>query len=254
MNAVTSRFTVERTATLPVGAAQGVASIGGHYYVYGDVGGREGLIVECNEGAVATGRQVRLPAPITHPTGLTHHERYGTFIGNTVRRQGTIYRIDLERALETGTLEGCILNQTDDDAAVNGSRPEFVTLDGATYLATADYGDMSPAIRLLDPEAMQHATKTSGALRHKLSTAPFTQSLWWDGEQLVAFRNITAGRGWAVDTVDLAAALKEGHANDAERIVLPGSGELEGGIGLGDGRWLFVTSSRSGNVSIGRLD
>ncbi|MBP9750245.1 MAG: hypothetical protein KBC95_00160 [Candidatus Peribacteraceae bacterium] len=256
MDDTARRFSAEITATLPVGAAQGVARIGAHYYVYGDMGGKEGLIVECDEHAVPTGRQVRLPAPITHPTGLTHHDRYGTFLGNTVRQQGAIYRINLESALETGTLDGCILHKTEDDTAVNGCRPEFVTLSDTAYLATADYGDVSPTIRLLDPETMQSAVRTGadGIVRHTLPTAPFTQSLWWDGERLIAFRNITAGRGWAVDTIDLVAAIAKGNALDAARNVLPLTNELEDGFGLGDDRWIFVTSSRTNNIMIGRIE
>ena len=47
-----------------------------------------------------------------------------------------------------------MLDTIEDDAAVNGCRPEFVQVNGRTLLATADYGDVRPEIRLLDPEAL----------------------------------------------------------------------------------------------------
>ena len=48
----------------------------------------------------------------------------------------------------------------DDDAAINGCRPVFVTVNGRTLLATADYGDCHPEIRLYDlrPAARHQGT------------------------------------------------------------------------------------------------
>ncbi len=251
-------FAVDITVNLNVGAAQGVARIGAHYYVYGDRGGQEGVILECDMNAEPTGRTVRLPAPFIHPTGLTHHERYGTFLGNTVQRRGTISRIDWEKALADGTVAGSILNETQDDIANNGCRPEFVELNGGVFLATADYGDRDPAIRLLDPALMQtaHRTSEAGILRHHLPSAPFVQTLWWDGvkSRLVALRNVTSGNGWAIDRIDLEQALTSGSAAEpAERWILPLHSELEGGLRLADGRWMFVMSSQGHNVVIGRI-
>jgi hypothetical protein len=49
-----------------------------------------------------------------------------------------------------------------DDAAVNGCRPEFVQLKGKVYLATVDYGDVRPEVRLYDPEKLLAARLTGG--------------------------------------------------------------------------------------------
>ena len=61
----------------------------------------------------------------------------------------------------------------DDDAATNGCRPTFVTVGGRTFLATSDYGDIRPEIRLYDPEALLAAKRSSGpgVIVHRTSAA-----------------------------------------------------------------------------------
>ena len=78
----------------------------------------------------------------------------GTFLGDTIktadpaRSRAVIYRLDWEKAWKDGNLDAAIVSTIDDDAAVNGCRPEFVEINGRTFLATADYGDIRPEIRL----------------------------------------------------------------------------------------------------------
>ncbi len=136
----------------------------GKVYAYGDVWGanpRVGVIREYDLDLRPTGREVWLRKAgkplILHPTGLTWDARFGTFLGDTVNKKATIYRLDWERAWHDGNLDSAVLDAIEDDAAVNGCRPEFVTVGGRTLLATADYGDVRPEIRLLDPEALLKA-------------------------------------------------------------------------------------------------
>jgi hypothetical protein len=48
----------------------------------------------------------------------------------------------------TNNLDAAVLEVLQDAAAINGCRPEFVTTGGRRLLATADYGDIHPEIRL----------------------------------------------------------------------------------------------------------
>ena len=159
---------VERSITdLGLGAVQGVVVRDGRVYAFGDVfqaKPRVGVIREYTSELKPTGRVVWLRKGgkplIVHPTGLTWHDRWGTFLGDTVksadptRSRGVIYRIDWERAWKDGNLDEAVLNVIDDDAAINGCRPEFVSVGGRSLLATADYGDIRPEIRLYDPEGL----------------------------------------------------------------------------------------------------
>ena len=87
--------------------------------------------------------------------------------------------------------------------AVNGCRPEFVTVGGTDYLATADYGDARPEIRLYDPEVMLKAKRTSapGVVVYRVLCGPYNQNLSWDAaqQQLTCVQNVVAGRGWRLD-------------------------------------------------------
>jgi hypothetical protein len=65
-----------------------------------------------------------------------------------VDRKGVIYHFDWDKAWEDGDFGRAVLDVVEDDAAVNGCRPEFVTVGGKEYLATADYGDARPEVRL----------------------------------------------------------------------------------------------------------
>jgi hypothetical protein len=189
-----------------VGAGQGI-----YYdrqakliYLYGDAD--PGVIREYRvEGdakpqLAATGRSIALTRNgediLPHPTGLTRAGGF-TFIGDTVRQQGVIWAIDWERALADGTLDNAIRNQVIDDDAVNGTRPEFVTMGGHAYVATSDYGPEGNEVRLLDPERLMEASRTSaeGVVLARYPCGPFVQTLHWLEErtQLVLVQNQKPG-------------------------------------------------------------
>jgi hypothetical protein len=249
-----------------LGAAQGVVVREGKIYAYGDVYGaspRVGIIREYDLDLRPTGRLVWLrqgPKPlILHPTGLTWDPRWGTFLGDTVLKKARIYRIDWSRAWEDGDLDRAVLDVIDDDAAINGCRPLFVTVDGRTLLATADYGEARPEIRLCDPEALLAARRTSapGVVVHRVLCGPYNQNLHWDpvSGRLTCVQNVIEGRGWRLDTLDLARAIADGRA-DGPGVRLRSAtfdphDELEGYWPLDGERVMFVTSSRARNFVVG---
>ncbi len=89
-----------------------------------------------------------------------------------------IYRLDWARAWKDGDLDEAVLDIVEDDAAINGCRPEFVALGGRSLLATADYGDVRPEIRLYDPAALLAAGRSSapGVVVSRVLCGPFNQS------------------------------------------------------------------------------
>jgi len=213
---------VTRQTIKGVGACQGIAMIDGSLWMYGDRDGK-GVIkrlewvgpeAEGGPGVKDTGELYELklyrdysvkeqpglkldPEPIPHPTGLTHHEDYGTFIGNTVDQKGTIFHIVWWGFKQSGSLDTWVLNAVEDDLATNGTRPEFVRWGGRWLIATADYGDADNKLRLYDPEKLAKATKTSdpGVLVAEFPCGPFVQSMHWidDQQTLVLAQNQEAG-------------------------------------------------------------
>ncbi len=255
--------------TMPgLGAMQGVSFRDGKVYLYGDVWDakpRVGVIREYTEDYKPTGRVVWLRKNgqplLRHPTGLTWHARWGTFLGDTVNRKAAIYRFDWKKAWEEGNLDHAVLDVIDDDAAVNGCRPEFVTLAGNDYLATADYGDEHPEVRLYDPEKLLAAKRSSfpGAVAHRILCGPFNQNLHWDAVrgELTCEQNVIAGRGWQLDVLDLAKATADGRAwgpgvRVRKQTFFPHD-ELEGYRPLDNRTGLFVTSSRKDNLVVGEI-
>ena len=249
-----------------LGAGQGVVVRDGKVYAYGDVWGanpRVGVIREYDLDLRPTGRQVWLrkwgKPLILHPTGLTWDARLGTFLGDTVNKKATIYRLDWDRAWRDGHLDDAVLGAYSDDAAVNGCRPEFVEVGGRTLLATADYGDVRPEIRLLDPDALVAAGRTSapGVIVHRILAGGWNQNLSWDREtgRLVCVENVIEGRGWRLDTLDLGRAVLDGRADGpgvrVERVTFEPHDELEGFCRLDRSRVLFITSGRSDNLIAG---
>jgi hypothetical protein len=198
---------------------------------------------------------------LLHPTGLTWHPHLGAFLGDTVKGKAVIYRLDWKKALADGHIDRAVLAVIDDDVAVNGCRPEFVTLGDKRFLATADYGDARPEVRLYDVEKLLSAKRSSapGVVVHRFLCGPFNQNLHWDGNtgQLTCVQNVIAGRGWRLDVLDLAKAVGDGRAWGsgvrARMHTLPPDNELEGFRPLPDGRGLFVVSSRRDNVVIGKI-
>lgn len=267
---------VERSITdLGLGAVQGVVMRDGKVYAYGDVvqaKPRIGVIREYDEALKPTGRIVWLRREgkplMTHPTGLTWHEPWGTFIGDTVKdpadpkkSRAVIFRIDWERAWKDGDLDHAILDVVEDDAAVNGCRPEFVTLDGKPLLATADYGDIRPEIRLYDPEKLIAADRSSapGVVVHRVLCGAFNQNLHWNAESghLICVQNVIAGRGWQLDELDLSKAVADGRAEGpkvrAARWTFPSHDELEGYWPLSGDRGLFAVARRKDNLFLGNF-
>ncbi len=263
-DAVIDRATTATDSAL--GAGQGVAIRDGKVYAYGDLARnkpRVGILREYDLDLRPTGREVwlrRAGVPlILHPTGLTFDPRFGTFLGDTVNKKARIYRLDWARAWADGHLDSAVLDEIEDDAAVNGCRPEFVTVGGRTLLATADYGDVRPEIRLLDPEVLIKARRTSapGAIVHRVLSGPWNQNLHFDADlgRLVCIENVIEGRGWRLDTLDLARAVADGRADGpgvrVARVTFAPHDELEGYCPIDRDRGLFITSGRSENLTIG---
>jgi hypothetical protein len=252
-----------------LGACQGIAVRDGRVYAYGDVHGdkpRVGVIREYNADFTPTGREVWLRKDgkplILHPTGLTWNEKYGTFLGDTVLKKAKIYRLDWPRAWQDGNLDHAVLDVIDDDAAINGCRPTLVKLNGQTLLATADYGDIHPEIRLYDPDALLKAHRSSapGVVLHHVLSGPWNQNLFWNPEtgRLVCVQNIIEGRGWRLDEIDLARAIADGRVTApgvrTTLMTFPPHDELEGYWPLDNKRAVFVTSSRNENLVIGTTE
>jgi hypothetical protein len=249
-----------------LGAAQGVAVRDGKIYAYGDVYGatpRMGILREYDRNLSPTGRQVKLGRDgkplLIHPTGLTWEARYGTFLGDTVNKRAVIYRLDWDRAWAEGSLDHAVLDTIDDDAAINGCRPTLVQVGGRTLLATADYGDVRPEIRLYDPEAMLKAGRTSapGVVVHRVLCGPFNQNLHWDPatRRLTCVQNVIEGRGWRLDVLDLDRALADGRTSGpgvrVRTFTFDPHDELEGYWPLDADRSLIVTSGRRDNITLG---
>lgn len=259
----TTRLTMEGS-----GAVQGVSLRDGKVYLYGDVWDakpRVGVIREYTSDYKPTGRVVWLRKDdrplLRHPTGLTWHRQLGTFLGDTVDKKGIIYRFDWDKALQDGNLDRALLDTIDDDAAVNGCRPEFVVLGGKDYLATSDYGDVRPEVRLYDPERLVREKRSSapGVVAYRFLCGPFNQNLHWDAArgELTCVQNAVVGLGWRLDVLNLEKAVHDGRADGPGVRVrvqtFSPRDELEGYRPLGDGSHLFVTSSRKGNLVVAKV-
>ena len=249
-----------------LGAAQGVAVRDGKIYAYGDVYGatpRMGILRENDRSLTPTGREVKLRRDgrplLIHPTGLTWDRRFGTFLGDTVLKRAVIYRLDWDRAWAEGNLDHAVLDTIDDDAAINGCRPTLVDMGGRTLLATADYGDVRPELRLYDPEAMLRAGRTSapGVVVARVLCGPWNQNLHWDlaARRLTCVQNVIEGRGWRLDVLDLDRAIADGRASGpgvrVRTFTFDPHDELEGYWPLDAERSLIVTSNRRDNITLG---
>jgi hypothetical protein len=253
---------------LGLGAVQGVAVRDGKIYAYGDVvfaKPRIGVMREYDLDFKPTGRVVWLSRDakplILHPTGLTWGRRWGTFLGDTVLKKAVIYRLDWERAWQDGNLDHAVRDVIDDDVAINGCRPTLVTLGGRTLLATSDYGNVHPEIRLYDPETLLKAGRSSapGVVVHRLLCSPFNQNMHWDEDtgRLTCVQNVIEGRGWRLDVLDLAKAVADGRA-DAPGVRLrtqtfASHDELEGYCPLDGDRSLFAIARRRDNLVCGMI-
>ncbi len=259
---------IKSTTDLGLGAVQGVAVRDGKIYAYGDLYSampRVGVIREYDLDLNPTGRVVWLTKDgrplIIHPTGLTWSKSHGTFLGDTVNKKAIIYRLDWEAAWRDGKLDNAILDTLTDDAAINGCRPTLVTVGGKTFLATSDYGDVHPEVRLCDLEALLKVKRTSapGVVVARVLCGPFNQNMFWDESKghLTLVQNVIEGRGWRLEVLDLAKAVADGRSAApgvlVERQTFTPHDELEGYWPLDKDRVLFAIARRSDNVVIGKV-
>lgn len=248
-----------------LGACQGVSYLDGKVYLYGD---REvGMVREFTQKGDSlryTGKEVRLTVDgkdvINHPTGIAQHGKLPVFIGNSIRlnAEGTlwravIYQVDWKGMLKTGTLDGNLIRMVEDDACIQGTRPEYVQYNDKWLVATADYGDKRNEVRLYDPAVLQKVDKTSapGVLVKKFSCGPWVQNLHWVPEKgvLVLIQNQIEGRRWRFTFVDLKKSLEKGEQVVLNSVDIDKADELEGFTFTGaSSKGIAVTSSRKSNV------
>lgn len=259
---------IRRTLTVDsLGACQGVSIQKGNVYLYGD---REvGMVREYNrlgDSLVYTGREVKFSIDTTdvigHPTGFAIREGYPTFIGNSVRlnKEGTRWKaviscVDWPGLWKTGKLQGNLLNTIEDDACIQGTRPEYIDYKGHVYVATADYGNNGNQVRLYRPEKLKSAKKTSepGLVYARFTCSPFVQNLHWIPEkrQLVLVQNQVEGRRWRLTFLDFDKSIAEGKEHVLRVIDFDPADELEGFVLLPGGKdGIAVTSSRKRNVHV----
>ncbi|WP_295664917.1 hypothetical protein [uncultured Mucilaginibacter sp.] len=117
-----------------------------------------------------------------------------------------IYAINWKGLWQTGTLDGNLLRTIEDDACIQGTRPEYVSYKNKWYVATADYGNHGNEVRLYNPEKLSTCTKTSdpGVLYKKFTCTPWVQNLNWIPQKglLVLIQNQIEGRKWRFTAVD----------------------------------------------------
>ena len=250
-----------------LGACQGISYQKGHIFLYGD---REvGMIREFkqeNDSLVYQHKEIKLTMNgkdvINHPTGIAYNGTGPTFIGNSIRlnAEGTkwkavIYCVDWKGLLKTGTLDGNLLNTIDDDACIQGTRPEYVKYNNKWYVATADYGDHGNEVRLYDPEKLAKASnsKEEGVLYKKFTCTPWVQNLHWIAKNglLVLIQNKVEGRQWRFTYIDLKKSVETGKQVVISQVDhIDRADELEGFSFIGGNEnGIAVTSSRKNNIN-----
>lgn len=260
------RLEILSTHTLEgLGAIQGATLHHGLLYVYGDAD--TGIVREyafdphSHDPLDWTGRQARFTLDdrdwLPHPTGLAIHPHDSTaWVGDTVRSVGVLHLIDWDLFLSNASLDGALLHTVVDDAASNGTRPEWVRLHDRWVLATSDYGDDDNALRLYDPDALARSPRTTstGVLISQSPCTPFVQTLEWlnASEELVLVQNTTPGLGYRLTFTTT-------HLASPAPLDLPQlTDELEGFVWLqGDphtqGLALLLSSSPTHNAHLVRL-
>lgn len=250
-----------------LGACQGISYQDDNIFLYGD---REvGMVRKfkmVKDSLVYQGEEYKLTQKgqdvINHPTGFAYNGTGPTFIGNSIKlnAEGTkwravIYCIDWKGLQRTHTLDGNLINTIEDDACIQGTRPEYVQYEGKWYVATADYGDHGNEVRLYDPEKLKKAsnTKEPGVLYKKFTCTPWVQNLHWIANKgvLVLIQNKIEGRQWRFTYVDLNKSIEAGKQVIISKIDHIDRGdELEGFSFIGDNeKGIAVTSSRKNNVN-----
>lgn len=248
-----------------LGACQGASCMNGKIYLYGD---REvGIIREYRQERDSlryTGKEVRLTVDskdvINHPTGIARHGEMPVFIGNSIRlnAEGTlwravIYQVDWKGMLKSGKLDGNLVRTIEDDACIQGTRPEYVEYNRKWYVATADYGDKRNEVRLYNPSVLQKSDKTSapGVLVGRFTCSPWVQNLHWVPEKgvLVLIQNQIEGRRWRFTFVDLKKSVERGEQVVRNSVDIDKADELEGFTFTdASSKGIAVTSSRKNNV------
>jgi hypothetical protein len=261
-------MTIDHTFSIDsLGACQGVSYQQGKIFLYGD---REvGMIREYKlegDSLVYQQKEIKLTLNdtdvINHPTGLAVHGTYPVFIGNSIRlnKEGTLWRAAIYNVNWTGlqatrTLDGNLLNTIEDDACIQGTRPEYVQYNKKWYVATADYGNKANEVRLYDPIKLSKAKKTSakGVLVKKFTCSPWVQNLHWMADKglLVLIQNQIEGRRWRFTYVDLERSIATGKEAVVKVIDIDRADELEGFSFLnGNNKGIAVSSSRRNNANL----
>ncbi|WP_316831392.1 hypothetical protein [Pedobacter aquatilis] len=259
---ITKSFTLDS-----LGACQGISFQNGRYFLYGDreIGVMREYLLK-NDSLVYQQNEYRFTIKgenvIKHPTGLAIRKGMPTLIGNSVRQnaEGTvwkamIYSINWEGFLKRKTLDGNLLKTIEDDACIQGTRPEYVKHDGKWFMATADYGNKANEVRFYDAAKLVKADKTSekGLLYKKFTCSPWVQNLHFieDKGILVLIQNQVEGRKWRLTFLDLDKSLSSGHEEVIKVIDTDKADELEG-FTLTDktSKGIAVSSSRKNNVSL----
>lgn len=258
---------MDRSITIDsLGACQGISYQKGRIFLYGDreVGmireykmNKDSMVYQHKEYLLTKdGKDV-----INHPTGIAYNGTGPVFIGNSIRLndsgtqwKAVIYCVNWQGLLKTGTLDGNIINTIEDDACIQGTRPEYVKYNHKWYVATADYGNHGNEVRLYDPEALRKAGKTSekGVLFKKFTCTAWVQNLHWVADKgvLVLIQNQVEGHKWRFTYINLAASVNSGKQEVIKEINIEKPDELEGFSFLGntsDG--IAVTSSEKNNVT-----
>lgn len=259
---------IKRETTIDsLGACQGISYQNGDIYLYGD---REvGMMRKfklVNDSLVYQHKEYKLTVGgkdvVNHPTGIAFNGISPVFIGNSIRLnpEGTlwkavIYCVDWSGLLKTGTLDGNIIQTIDDDACIQGTRPEYVKYKGKYFVATADYGNKKNEVRLYDPEVLKGVTKTSakGVLYKKFDCGPWVQNLFWikNTDVLVLIQNQVEGKKWCFTFVDLEKSIETGKESVIKVVGTDRADELEGFAFLGDlKKGIAVTSSKTHNINL----
>ncbi|SMC57664.1 hypothetical protein [Pedobacter nyackensis] len=262
---VVKSFTVDS-----LGACQGISRQQERIFLYGD---RDvGVVREYrfkNDSLIYQNKEYKFTMDgintIKHPTGLAYRPGLPTFIGNSIRQnaEGTswkaiIYSIDWHGFLKSRTLDGNLLQTIEDDACIQGTRPEYIKFGNKWYMATADYGNRGNEVRLYDPIRLSKALKTSekGVLYKKFTCSPWVQNLHFIEKTgvLVLIQNQIEGRKWRLTFLDLEKSLERGHEVVLKVIDTDKEDELEGFTLTSDPNMaIAVSSSRKNNVSLVKI-
>jgi hypothetical protein len=250
-----------------LGACQGISYQNKRIFLYGD---REvGMIREYKtqgDSLIDLHKEIKLTLNdtdvINHPTGIAYHDKNPVFIGNSIRlnKEGTLWRaviycVNWEGLQRTGKLDDNLFNTIEDDACIQGTRPEYVKYKEKWYVATADYGNKGNEVRLYDPSILQKAKRTAekGVVYKKFVCSPWVQNLNWieDKGMLVLIQNQVEGRKWRFTYVDLAESIESGKEQVIKVIDIDRDDELEGFAFLNNmSKGIAVTSSRKNNVNM----